>query len=259
MILAGIDCGAKNTRTVIIENGAVIGRGTALTGFHQADAIRKSLQMALDEARIDRCGVTCIAGTGSGAKAISEADVNVNGIRAIAAAALYLLPSARTVIDVGAEESKVARIGPEGSVIDFTVNEKCAAGAGSFIESMARALEEPLDTIGQLALSSVNSVPMNAQCAIFAESEVIGLIHANTSKNDISKAIHDALASRVVSMIRRIGVNSDVIMLGGVACNVGFVEALRRELGLERLYVPEFPEYGAALGAAISAQGQTNS
>ena len=94
---------------------------------------------------------------------------------------------------------------------------------------------------------------MNAQCAIFAESEVVGLIHAKTEKQDISKAIHDAMASRVVSMVRRIGVNDDVVMMGGVAYNPGFVEALKRQLDLQKLYIPDAPEYGMAVGAAVAA------
>jgi benzoyl-CoA reductase subunit D len=104
-----------------------------------------------------------------------------------------------------------------------------------------------------LALSSNNSIQMNAQCTIFAESEVVGLIHAKTAKKDISKAIHDAIAGRIVSMIRRIGVNPDVVVMGGVAYNCGFVGALQKELSLEKVYIPEFPEYAAATGAAAIA------
>ncbi len=135
-------------------------------------------------------------------------------------------------------------------MVDFAINEKCAAGSGAFIEAMSRALETPLEQMGPLALSSNNSIQMNAQCTIFAESEVVGLIHAKTAKKDISKAIHDAIAGRIVSMIRRIGVNPDVVIMGGVAYNSGFVGALQRELCLEKVYIPEFPEYAAATGAA---------
>jgi benzoyl-CoA reductase subunit D len=137
--------------------------------------------------------------------------------------------------------------------VDFEINERCAAGAGVFIEVMGRTLETPLEEMGPLALKSNKKIPMNAQCVVFAESEVVGLIHANTEKRDISKAIHDAMAGRIVSVIRRIGVNEDVVMLGGVGYNPGFVEAMRRELNLERVYIPESPEYGQAVGAAVVA------
>lgn len=110
-----------------------------------------------------------------------------------------------------------------------------------FIETMGHALETPLEEMGPLALTSDKEIPMNTQCAIFAESEVVGLIHAKTEKNDISKAIHDAMASRIVSMIRRIGVNEDVVLMGGVGHNPAFVEAMRRELGIEKIHIPENP------------------
>jgi benzoyl-CoA reductase subunit D len=194
-----------------------------------------------------------IGGAGSGAKSIQEADVKVNDIKAIAAAANYFFPKAGTVVDVGAEESRAAKCDQNGAVVDFAVNDKCAAGAGAFMEAMARALETSLEQMGLLALSSNNVIPLNAQCTIFAESEVVGLIHAKTEKKDISKAIHDAMASRIVSMIRRIGVNPDVVFLGGLANNPGIGAALKRELGVEEIYIPELPEYGAAVGAAVVA------
>ena len=155
--------------------------------------------------------------------------------------------------DVGAEEGKAAKLDETGNTVDFAINEKCAAGAGAFIEAMARALEITLEELGPLALTSDKEIPMNAQCAIFAESEVVGLIHAKTQKKDISKAIHDAMASRIVSMIRRIGVNEDVVMIGGVGYNPGFVAAMKRELNLDSIFIPEDPEFGAAVGAAVVA------
>jgi benzoyl-CoA reductase subunit D len=253
MITAGIDCGAKNTKTVILKNGKIIGRGSVLTGFEQSQAVRESLGVALKDADITRDQIQHIGGTGSGAKAIQEADIMVNDMKAIAMSAHYFCPSARTVVDVGAEASRAAKCDEKGTVVDFAINEKCAAGAGAFIEAMGRALETPLEQMGHLALSSSNTISLNAQCTIFAESEVVGLIHANTEKKDICKAIHDAMASRIVSMIRRIGVNPYIVMLGGVACNEGFVTALKRELALDQVYIPEKPEFGAAVGAAVVA------
>ena len=111
--------------------------------------------------------------------------------------------------------------------------------------------------MGPLSLQSDREIPMNAQCVVFAESEVVALIHAGTEKEDIIRTIHHAMAGRVASMIRRIGVNEEVALIGGVAHNAGFVEALRRELGIEKIHVPEHPEYGAALGAALAAAKET--
>jgi benzoyl-CoA reductase subunit D len=253
MITAGIDCGAKNTKTVIVKDGQIIGRGSVLTGFEQDQAVRESLETALKDAGISRDQIDHIGGTGSGAKSIQEADIYVNDIKAMSMAANFFFPSARTVADVGAEEARTVKCDEKGNVLDFAINDKCAAGAGAFIEAMGRALETPLTEMGSLALSSSNPIPMNAQCTIFAESEVVGLIHAKTSKKDISKAIHDAMASRIVSMIRRIGVNPDIVMFGGVAYNPGFVTALQRDLTVDKIYIPEAPEFGAAVGAAVVA------
>jgi benzoyl-CoA reductase subunit D len=253
MITAGIDCGAKNTNTVILKDGQVIGKGFVPTGFDQEKAVEESLEKALQVAGISRDDVNKIGGTGSGKNSIKMADTLVNDIKAMGKAAHYFFPNARTVTDVGAEEGRAAKIDEKGNVLDFAINEKCAAGAGAFIEAMGRALETPLEEMGPLSLKSDKEIPMNAQCAIFAESEVVGLIHAKTQKQDISKAIHDAMSSRIVSMIRRVGVNQDVAMIGGVAYNPGFVESMRCELKLDKIYIPDDPEYGAAVGAAVVA------
>ena len=253
MITAGIDCGAKNTKTIVMKDGQIIGKGKVLTGFDQNKAIISSWEMALKDAGISEGDVERIFGPGSGRNSIKNVTGLINDIKAMGKAANYYFPSARTVADVGAEEGRAAKLDEKGSAVDFAINEKCAAGAGAFIEAMARALEVNLEEMGPLALTSDKEIPMNAQCAIFAESEVVGLIHARTSKPDISKAIHDAMASRIVSMIRRIGVNEDVVLLGGVGRNPGFVEAMKLQLKLEKIHIPDEPEYGEAVGAAVAA------
>jgi benzoyl-CoA reductase subunit D len=253
MITAGIDCGAKNTKTVIIKDGEIIGKGSVLTGFDQEKAVGDSLTKAVKAAGISSDDIERIIGTGSGHKAIKVATDTIDEIKAMARAANFYYPSARTVVDVGAEEGRAAKIDENGEPVDFVINEKCAAGAGVFIEVMARALEVTLEDMGPLSLLSDKEIPMNAQCAVFAEAEVVGLIHAKTSKPDISKAIHDAIANRIVSMIRRIGVNEDVVIVGGVGRNPGFTASLKRELRLDNLHVPEEPEFGAAAGAAVIA------
>jgi benzoyl-CoA reductase subunit D len=253
MITAGIDCGAKNTKSVIIKDGKIIGKGSVLTGFDQQKAVADSLNKAIKAAGISNGDVERIIGTGSGHRAIKVAADTIDEIKAMARAANFYYPNARTVADVGAEEGRAAKIDENGETVDFAINEKCAAGAGAFIEAMTRALDVTLEEIGSLCLQSDKEIPMNAQCAVFAESEVVGLIHAKTSKADISKVIHDAIASRIVSMIRRIGVNEDVVILGGVGRNPGFMASMKRELKLENLYVPEEPEFGAATGAAVIA------
>ena len=253
MITAGIDCGAKNTKTVILKDGEIVGKGSVLTGFDQEKAVEDSLAQAVGAAGISREDIEKIGGTGSGSDSIKMADVLINDIKAMGKGAHYFFSNARTVADVGAEEGRAAKLDEKGNPVDFAINEKCAAGAGVFIEAMGRALETRLEEMGPLALKSDKKIPMNAQCVIFAESEVVGLIHAKTDKADISKAIHDAMASRIVSMIRRVGVNEGVVMIGGVAKNPGLVELVKKELHVENLFIPDDPEFGAAVGAALVA------
>ena len=144
MITAGIDCGAKNTKTVIMKDGKIIGKGKVLTGFDQNKAILASWDMALKEAGTSEGQIEATCGTGSGKDAIRNVKRLVNDIKAMAKGAHYFFPDARTVADVGAEEGRAAKLDEKGNAVDFAVNEKCAAGAGSFIEAMARALETTL-------------------------------------------------------------------------------------------------------------------
>ncbi|MCK4949636.1 MAG: CoA activase, partial [Thermoplasmata archaeon] len=187
--------------------------------------------------------------TGSGRTAVHFKTDELTEVTAASKGATMLVPSARTVIDVGAEEGRAMHTDAEGKVLDFVINERCAAGAGSFTEAMARALEIEVEEIGPLSLKATEAVPMNAQCAVFAESEVVTLVHQKTSKENIARAIHDAIASRISSMARRLSIEQDIVLVGGMANNVGFVESLRRELNMD-VTVPDEPEYVAALGAA---------
>jgi benzoyl-CoA reductase subunit D len=177
---------------------------------------------------------------------------DVTVVVADARGAAWLFPSVRTVLDVGAEEGRGIRCGPGGKVGDFVLNEKCAAGAGTFTETMARTLEIKLEDMGRLSMSSQKAIPMNTQCAVFAESEVVSLLHAKTAKEDIARAIHDAIAGRISSLAKTVGLEEDVVLIGGLARNIGFVDSLNRSLELEPL-IPEEPEFVGALGAALIA------
>lgn len=236
-----------------MKDGKIIGKGMVLSGFDQEKAVEASLEQAIQNAGIEKDDIQRICSTGSGQKAVKMSDDTVSDIKAMSKGANFFFPNARTVVDVGAEEGRAAKIDENGNPVDFAINEKCAAGAGAFIEAMARALEVTIEEMGSLCLQSDKEIPMNAQCVVFAESEVVGLIHTKADKPDISKAIHDSMASRIASMIRRIGVNKDVAMIGGVGYNPGFMAAMLRELKVEKIYIPDEPEYGSAVGAAVLA------
>lgn len=252
MITAGIDMGAKYVKVVILKDGAILAKARTITGFEPAESAKKCVEQALKESGIEKSDVEHITSTGAGRKSAPNINSSITDVGAAAKGAVKLVSDARTVIDVGAEEGRGIKIEADGKVVDFAVNEKCAAGAGAFAEAMSRALEVSVEEFGQLSLKSDKNIPMNAQCAVFAESEVVSLVHANTPKHDIARAVHDAIASRIVSMVRRVGVNEKVALIGGVANNPGFVEAMERGLKTE-VIVPDDPEYIGALGAAIIA------
>jgi len=253
MISAGIDMGAKNIKVVILENNKILSKGMTLAGMEEKESAKRIFDEALSRAGLRLEDIGHITATGAGKKGAPYAQDEVTEVGADAKGATFLFPQARTVIDVGAEEGRAMRCDQNGRVIDFVINEKCAAGAGAFTESMARALEVSLVEFGRLSFQSTRSIPMNAQCAVFAESEVVSLIHAKTPKADISRAIHDAIADRIISLVRRIGIEKEVVLIGGLACNPGFVDALKRGLEMEIL-VPEDKEFVGALGAALVAQ-----
>jgi benzoyl-CoA reductase subunit D len=253
MITAGIDCGARNTKTVVMKDGAIIGKGLAPTGFEAARAVEDSLDRAMQQAGIARADIRRICGTGSGKNAVPVADGSVNEIKAMARGAFFFFPSARTAADVGAEEGRAASLEERGRPLDFAVNEKCAAGAGAFIEAMARALDVSVAEMGALSLRSEREVRIHAPCAIFAESEVIGLIHSNVPKADISRAVFDCIAGRIAAIIRRVGVREDVALIGGTARSAGLLVCLQRQLKVRQVLAPPEPEFGTAVGAALCA------
>jgi len=257
MITAGVDVGAKFVKIVLLDDGKVIGRAKALVGFDVGKSAGDLFESALKNAGLQRSDVKKVVATGMGRESVHNkppvnAEEVVSEVVADAAGTFHLVPTAKTVIDVGAEEGRGVKVGEGGKVKDFVINERCAAGAGTFVEAMARALEVRVEDMGLLSLKSTQTIPMNAQCCVFAESEVVTLIHSKVSKEDVSKAIHDAIASRIGSMVLRVGVEKDVVLIGGLALNPGFLPPLKKELNAD-IIVPEYPEYVSALGAAIIA------
>jgi len=250
-VTAGIDLGSKNVKVMVLKDGQILAKNLAPSGFDQKAAAKKVFNEVLRKASLSRHDITHIVATGVGKDVTPYANSEISVVGADALGGNFLYPSARTVIDVGAETSRAVRCNERGRMMDFVINEKCAAGSGTFIEAMARALEVTLEEIGPLSLKAKKTISMNAQCTIFAESEVVSLIHEKASKADIARAIHDSIANRIASLARRLGIHRDVVLVGGVAKNVGFVTSLQRTLGVE-LLVPEEPEFVGALGAALA-------
>lgn len=253
MITAGIDVGAKTVHVVLLDDGNLVARAAVLSGFDHEESALRGFEKALGQAGLERGQIDAVAATGAGRKALSFAQHQPTEVAAGGRGAVKLYPGARTVVDVGIDEARTIKLDPAGKVIDFAINDKCAAGAGAFVEAMSRALDMDLSEFARVSLRSTAAILMNAQCTVFAESEVVGLIHANTPVADIARAVHDAIASRVSAMVRRVGVEEPVVLGGGVALNIGFVSSLAEALGGIDLYVPADAEYLGAYGAALIA------
>ena len=252
MITGGIDMGTQSVKVAIVKDGTIISRGQAFSGFDPTKSAEQAFDEALKKSKFSRADVNHVTATGSGMDMAPCSNSTISMMGADAKAGVFLFPKARTIIDVGAEEARAVKCDAKGIMMDFVVNERCAAGAGTFIEAMARALEVKLEEMGPLSLKAERASPINATCVIFGESDVVTLIHRQESKPEIARAIFDAMADRVSSMVHRLGVNPDVVLVGGVAKDVGFVASLKRKLGIDVL-IPEFPEFAGALGAALVA------
>lgn len=264
MITAGIDMGSRTIKVVLMEEievndapqlkYAVKKAHLMFPGDLDADlAAEKAYDEALTAAGLGRGDVKTVIATGAGRKQVAFAADGVTEMTAGAKGAVFMFPGARTVVDVGAEEGRGIKTDANGRAVDFAGNEKCAAGAGSFAEAMSRALQLSLKEFGDASLRSEKSIPMNAQCTVFAESEVVSLIHSSTPKEDIAKAVLDAVASRVCAMVRRVGIDGEVVLIGGMVHNAGFVQSLKKAMDVGTVSLPDLPEYVSALGCALIA------
>ncbi len=252
MVVAGIDVGGKNVHIVIKKDDRIVAKIAGPAGIKKAEAVELLYDEALRQADLGPKDVERVVATGSAAKRVVFANGVISDASADARAVIKLFPAARTVINVGAEECRSIKVSPEGKVLDFAVNEKCAAGTGTFLEAVSRALEVSLDELSKLTLQSTQTLSTNAQCAVFVESEVVSLIHQKTPKPDIARAVMNAIAGRVVSVARIVGLEKEIVIVGGMAKNVGFVDSFKKSVEMDVL-VPEDPDYMGALGAAEAA------
>lgn len=259
MITAGIDMGSRTVKVVLIDTdtpGAPSVKKTHLIFPGDLDgdaAAEKAYDEVLHAAGLKRDDIHSVYATGAGRVMVNFAKEKITEMSAGAKGVSYFYPNARTIVDVGAEEGRGIKTDGTGKAVDFAGNEKCAAGAGSFAEAMSRALQLTLKEFGEASLRSDKTIPMNAQCTVFAESEVVSLIHSATPKNDIAKAVLDAVASRVCAMVRRVGIEGEVVLIGGMVHNAGFVQSLKTAMGVDSISLPDMPEYISALGCALTA------
>jgi (R)-2-hydroxyacyl-CoA dehydratese activating ATPase len=254
MLVAGIDIGSITTEALLFDKDkGVLGYTILQTGADSRKSAELALEKVLAVPAIEASDITYTIATGCGRKRASFAQQSVTEITCIAKGVNYLFPEARTIIDIGGQDTKVIRIDERGRVVEFEMNDKCAAGTGRFIEVMAKALNVSLDKIGDISLSHKKELAISSICTVFAESEVISLVSEGEELEDILYGIHKAIADRTMGLINRLGgVQKEVIMAGGVAKNTGVVKALEKALDAQlRIHVE--PQIVGALGAAIIA------
>jgi len=249
----GVDIGSLTAKSVVIDAEERIVAYKVIQGkIVDEAAAAASLEQALEEAHLSRPDVDFFAITGYGRNMVCFGDKTITEISCHALGAQSLSPGVRTVIDIGGQDSKVIALDGGGSVANFAMNDKCAAGTGRFLEVMADALDVPLEEMGGLSLNSKNPAQISSICTVFAESEVISLKAGGRSKVDIISGIHEAIGRRMHSLVNQAGMKAPVLMSGGVAKNIGVVRVLERLLETPIILPPE-PQIVGALGAALFA------
>jgi len=251
MITVGIDVGSSTTKAVLL-NGSDWCWVIRPTGCSPRQAGREALEELLGRAGLKREEVTCMVGTGYGRISLPFIDKAVTEITCHARGAHHLLQGIDMVVDIGGQDSKVILTDGQGNVVDFAMNDKCAAGTGRFLEVIAAALGADVSELADLARGA-EPVQISSMCTVFAESEIISLLAQGVEKGRIIAGIHRAVALRVATMAERLGKGELILFTGGVAKNEGVREYLSRELGRKAVVTPE-SQLAGALGAALLAR-----
>ncbi len=252
MYTMGVDVGSASSKVVILEDGErivvekVVQLGTGSTGPQRV------LEEALQASGLKMEDMTRVVATGYGRFSFEQADRQVSEISCHAKGIYHLVPSARTIIDIGGQDAKAIKLDERGGVSQFFMNDKCAAGTGRFIDVMARVLEVTISEMQDYDAKATAVAPISSTCTVFAESEVISQLSQNTPKENIIAGVHASVAVKACGLANRGGVTPDVVMSGGVAQNAGVVRAISKELKQPVIVAPN-PQVAGALGAALFA------
>ncbi|MGC8787750.1 MAG: acyl-CoA dehydratase activase [Anaerolineae bacterium] len=249
----GVDIGSLTVKAVLLDaEKALRAKGVMPAGYGGQEAAETLVMRLLEEYALTPAEIAYTVVTGYGRVRFARADEEVSEISCHARGAFHLCPAVRTVIDIGGQDSKAIRLDAQGRVVDFAMNDKCAAGTGRFLEVMAAALDVPVEQFGALALQSKHPVTISSTCTVFAESEAISHIARGAAKQDVAAGLHQAIASRVLGLVARVGLEAEVMLTGGVALNIGMVTELSRQCAYP-ITVPPDPQTVGALGAALYA------
>lgn len=267
--VAGIDVGSGFTKAVILDDSdpasraageappevrgsgpVILGRGRVRTGVNLDQAAGQALDIARAEAGLKSSDVGYVATTGFGRYSISFRDIQITEITSAARGVHFLFPRATAALDIGSQSTRAVALNPAGKVAHFKTNDKCAAGSGSFIVRAAKYLQIPLEQAGDLALNAINPQPISSVCAVLAESEIVNHVSSGVSVEDILCGIYESLADRASMLLKRVGMNDELVFIGGVAQQKGMVRALENRLGV-KVRVPLHSEFVCALGAGL--------
>ena len=253
----GIDIGSSTSKAVILDEGLTIisfdvkNTGTGTSGPE------KAVGAALEKAGIGSDFIKYTVATGYGRITFEKADKQITEISCHAMGVTHLMQSARTIIDIGGQDVKVIRLNEQRRVENFAMNDKCAAGTGRFLEVMARILDCSIDMLSDLDQKATKEISISNTCTVFAESEVISQLASGAEKENVARGVHHAVAKRVAGLAARIGIETDVVMTGGVALNSGVVRALKKEMEVD-ISIVNNPQIIGALGAALYAAHMGN-
>jgi (R)-2-hydroxyacyl-CoA dehydratese activating ATPase len=250
---AGVDVGSTQTKAVIIDEvRRIVGRSLTETGSNVMRAAEAAFQQARVAADVREEEIEYVVGTGYGRYKVTFGNTQVTEISCHGRGAVQMFPATRTVVDMGGQDTKAIRVSPTGEIIDFCMNDKCAAGTGRFLGAASAALRIPLDELGPTALRGERPVKISTTCTVFAESEILSWLGKGKKTEDILLGVHQSIAMRSVGLMRRVGIEEQVTFTGGVARNTAMIAAMNDKLGLT-VNVGEDAHYMGALGAALFA------
>ena len=253
MIFAGIDIGSRAAKAIIIDDDAIIGSTIGDTGPESVKTAHMTIEAAMKGPGISLDDISYIVATGYGRVLVPFAGENISEISCHARGINWYYPSVRTILDMGGQDCKAIRSDAEGHVTNFVMNDKCAGGTGRFLEMIADVLETPLSEIGELALQTANEIPFNTICAVFAKSEALAHLRHGIARSDILAGLNDAIAVRCLTLLKKVSIEKDFTITGGIAKNKGMVAKISEKVGLEPV-LAEDPQLIGALGAAIYAR-----
>lgn len=250
--VAGIDIGSGTTKCIIIDaNYKTIARDIRKTSADFESVVTESLNSALSQAKITQDRIAYIATTGLGRYSISFRDIQITDITCVGKAVNKLFSNkVEFVLDIGAQSTRAIRLWKEGKVKEFRTNEKCAAGSGAFLQRVAKYLEVPLETLGDLGMKTQKSRTISSICAVLAESEIINHVSDSVPIEEIVRGVYESLVERAQAQLRRVGLNGSIALVGGVALQKGMIDVCKQKFGINVL-VPSEPQMVAAFGAAI--------